>query len=183
MVLSWKTFKEDNMSIGTRITIRTDKYYWIWSDGKSQNLTRTVSVSWWGQRLGVASILVGRKGTGKRTNSCLYVSERSSKFLAHEQRSWMAFRKTFSQVLPPNSAKLRACASFSGEISTASTMFIDNLCHSSETKVFNWRQILHLRLLLDSCMVCSRLWFGFQHTRWLVLRLSPTGVLAQPPWT
>lgn len=78
-------------------------------------------------------------------------------FLAHEQRSRMAFRKASSQVLSPNSAKLRACASFSGVIFIAFMMFIDNLCHSSETKVINWCQSLPLRLILDSCMVSSRL--------------------------
>lgn len=49
------------MPLGTRITIRTDKYYCFCPVGQSQKLTGIVSGSWWSQRLGVTSVVVGSK--------------------------------------------------------------------------------------------------------------------------
>lgn len=69
----------------------------------------------------------------------------------------MGFRKTVFQVLLLNSTKLCACVHFSGETSITFMMVINNMRLSSETKVTNQHQSLHLRLFLDSYEVFSRL--------------------------
>ncbi|KAF3818437.1 hypothetical protein GH733_011854 [Mirounga leonina] len=75
----------------------------------------------------------------------------------NKDHGWVSGRRFPKSCL--QIAKLHACASFSGEISKAFMMFIDNLCHSSETKPLNPRKEPPRRpIFRASCTFASRRW-------------------------
>ncbi|XP_030878056.1 uncharacterized protein LOC102729510 [Leptonychotes weddellii] len=75
----------------------------------------------------------------------------------NKDHGWVSGRRFPKSCL--QTAKLHACASFSGEISKAFMMFIDNLCHSSETKPLNPRKEPPRRPIFPaSCTFASRRW-------------------------